>query len=463
MEFDHNLFIEGPPFSVTLPTIDACHPLHYSRRLLIFKCSSPAQRDVQLKSLKAGLQKLVVRCPVLGGILAPLSPEETCKGKEDYRTILPDKGLELVVKDLSKQIPSFEQLELEDFEPSKLLPDILIPVPLDLSNDRPYAACKVQYSAITGGTIITWSMSHCIGDGTANNELFRVLSEEMKSAERSSDDNRASVTTNMGLDRSVLCNVTSDLPFDIKDHPGYMVYPKTPPEAGESDESVSLFHAQLSKILVLLKLSPEALSQLKADATSSNGPPISTHDAIAALLWRSILLIRSRSAKTSPEAVEATIGDLFFPSDGRKHLNIPTSYIGNVVYQMKIALPLATLLSPIGLPAAAGAIRVAINVINPELVKSHNTKMKEGWIDWSFPSTFLTTGVAMGTDWTSGELYGLDWGKAFGKLVKYRYPGEVFTYILPKLEDGGAEILVGILPEEVELLKGDECFGKYLM
>jgi hypothetical protein len=462
MAFDHNVFIEGPQFKVKLPTIDACHPLHYSRRLLIFKCSSPAQQDAQLKSLKAGLQKLVLRCPILGGIIAPLPQEEASKGKENERTILPDKGLELVVKDLSNQLPSFESLESEDFEPTRLSPELLLPFPLDLSNDQPFAACKVQYTAINGGSIITWSMSHCVGDGTANNEMFRVLSEEMRLSESVSDSKKSSTTGDMGLNRSFLCNVTSDRPFDIKDHPGYMINPKAAPEPAASDDSVPLFHAQIAKILVLLQLSPKALVQLKKDATLPNGPQISTHDAIAALVWRSVLLIRTRSAKASQEVIDKTVGDLFFPSDGRKHLGIPDSYIGNVVYQMKMALPLATLLSATGLPAAASAIRTAILAVNSEIVKSHNAKMKDGWIDWSFPSTFLTTGVAMGSDWTSGGLYGLDWGEAYGKLVKYRYPGEVFTYILPKLPDGSAEILVGVLPEEVDILKGEDCFGKYL-
>jgi hypothetical protein len=33
---------------------------------------------------------------------------------------------------------------------------------------------------------------------------------------------------------------------------------------------------------------------------------------------------------------------------------------------------------------------------------------------------------------------------------------------MPKLPDGSAEVIVAVMPEEVETLKGVEGFGKYL-
>ena len=69
----------------------------------------------------------------------------------------------------------------------------------------------------------------------------------------------------------------------------------------------------------------------------------------------------------------------------------------------------------------------------------------------------------MGTDWTSGEVYSQDWGLNFGPLVRYRYPGEEGTNcVMPKLPDGGAEVFVSVMPQEVEMLRGPEGFGKYL-
>ncbi|KAJ6513079.1 hypothetical protein C8R45DRAFT_333961 [Mycena sanguinolenta] len=98
--FDDSLFIPGPSFHVELPPIDARHMFHFSRRLLFFRCSSDAQRDAQLAAFKTGIHGLLVRCPILGGVVTTLPPDEATAGKEDWRTIVPGRGIELVAKDL---------------------------------------------------------------------------------------------------------------------------------------------------------------------------------------------------------------------------------------------------------------------------------------------------------------------------------------------------------------------------
>lgn len=152
------------------------------------------------------------------------------------------------------------------------------------------------------------------------------------------------------------------------------------------------------------------------------------------------------------------------PSDARRHLNLPPSYIGNAVYQLIANLDLATLLSPSGLQHAASATRRAITAVKPDLVSSYMAKLKETWIDWQFMDTWPTTGVAMGSAWTSGSVYREDWGNAFGPVIRYRTAGvvgEPVNWIMPKLSDGGAELVVSVMPEEVEVLTGVEGFGKY--
>jgi trichothecene 3-O-acetyltransferase len=465
---DHTVLFSGPSFHVDLSGLDARHPVHYSQRLLIFRCSSSAQRDAQLAAFKTGLQALVERCPLLGGIVVPLPADEARGGKEDWRTIAPDKGMELVVRDLRTKIPSFQKLEATNF-PSQMLPyDLLMPVPQGISNDRPFAACKMQFSAIEGGTILTWSMTHSLADGSGNNELMRVLSEETKLAqEHSSDGVTEEVrSTGIGLDRSVMLNLKSELPFNIEDHPAYML--KTPPSMNATPaESISPhpFQATEPGTEVLLRISPASLAQLKADATTPGAPHISTHDALAALIWRTVLLIRSRRSAQAKEMPASTLGSVFLPSDARRHLNLPQSYVGNAVYQLTAALDLGTLLSPSGLKKAASALRRAITAVNPALASSILAKTNETWIDWQFMNSYSTTGVAMGTDWTSGVLYSQDWGEAFGPLVRFRYPGvigEGGCCVLPKLPDGSAEVTVGVMLEEEEFVRGVEGFGKYL-
>jgi trichothecene 3-O-acetyltransferase len=466
---DENVLISGPSFHIDLAGLDAFHPVHYSNRLLIFRCSSSAQRDAQLATLKTGVQALVNRCPMLGGIAVPLPPDEAKNGKEDWRTIVPDKGIELVVRDLRKAMPSLEELEAADFPALQLLYDLLTTVPLDIGNDHPYAAFKVQFSAIEGGTIITIAISHSVGDGSGTNELTRVLAEETRLAQASSG---GSVTKEVlpeaasVMDRSALRNLTSKTAFNIKDHPAYR-WNHPPPSITQLQEKQAPhpFEATSPEIGVLLNISPANLSQLKTDATTSGEPFISTHDALAALIWRSLLLIRSRRSTAAQNLPPSILGTVFFPSDARRHLKLTESYIGNCVYQLQADLELGTLLSTTGLKQAASAIRRAITAVTPAKVASLLAMTNEMWPDWGFMESYATTGVAMGTDWTSGTLYGQDWGEAFGPLIRYRYPGVVGSAgccILPKLPDGSAEVMVGVLPEEEELLRSDECFGKYI-
>ena len=469
---DDNVLIPGPSFHVDLSALDALHPVHYSRRLLIFRCSSAAQRDEQLAAFKTGLQALVLRCPILGGIIVPLPLDVVSDGQQDWRTIAPDRGIELIVRDLRTKIASFNELEAAGF-PSLDLPfELLMPIPQNISNDRPFAACKMQFSVIDGGTILTFAMSHCVADGVGMNELMRVLSEETRLAQVQSSEGvvnelrSVAVATGIGEDRNVMRNMTSEMAFNIEHHPAYRWKASSLGNTPSVEPTpIHPFEATSPEIPILLRISPRSLAQLKADATQPGAPQISTHDALSALIWRSVLLIRSRRSALAQDLPASTIGSIFMPSDARHHLNLPPSYVGNAVYQLTAALDFGTLFSPSGLQHAASAVRRAITSVTPALASSLISMTNKKWIDWQFEITASTTGVAMGTDWKNDLLYIADWGTAFGPLVRYRYPGgvgEAFNCVMPKLPNGGAEVIVCVMPEEVEVLKGIECFGKYL-
>ncbi|OAP59490.1 hypothetical protein AYL99_06788 [Fonsecaea erecta] len=460
---DH-ILIPVPPFHVELAALDALHPVHYSRRLLIFPRASLVQRDAQLAALKVGLKALGSQCAILGGIVTPLQPEEvnTTNSSPGWRTIRPDRGIELVVRDLSNALPSFEELKASEFAVDRLPYDLLVPVPQDIGNDQPFAACKIQFSTIEGGSILTWAMSHCVADGSGNNELMRVLSEATKLAQEQRARDvvlaQAATSTQLGLERSLLRGITSEIPFRLEDHPGYMAdAPKQPPSHP--------FEATSPEVHVLFYIPATRVAQLKADATQPGAPPISTHDAICALIWRSLILIRSQRSTEARNLPASTKTNLFMPSDARRHLNLPPSYIGNAVYQLSVSLDLGTLVAPhTGLQEAASAVRRAITAVTPALVRSVMAETNKKWIDWAFMGSYSSTGVAMGTDWTSSALYQQDWGAAFaGTPARYRYPSEPgLNAIMPKLPDGAAEVIVSVMEGEMENLSSGECFGKYI-
>ncbi|KAJ7364202.1 hypothetical protein DFH08DRAFT_268384 [Mycena albidolilacea] len=467
--FNDSVFIPGPSFHVDLPPLDARHMFHFSRRLLFFRCSSSDQRDAQLAAFKAGIKALLLRCPVLGGDVTPLPADKATEVTQDWRTIVPGRGIELVVKDLRGEIPAFEELEAAHFPPHHLPWSLLMPIPQDLSNDQPHAACKLQFSAIEGGTILTFAMSHCVSDGTGTDAWMRILIEEVRLAQEDRSERTAAAT--VGLDRSVLCNMTSNLAFKIEEHPAYRFKAPPPPPAADapaSEPAPANLWAAASDIPVLLRISAAGLAQLKADATTPDAPPISTHDALCALMWRTVLLIRSRR---SPEPVPpSTTSNLFMPSNARPHLPaLPSPYIGNAVYQLIAGLPLGALLAPdSGLQAAALELRRAITAVTPARVASYMAFIRDPaasrFIDYQFMNgSIWTTSLAMGTCLGSGDaMYGSDWGKAFGPVVRFRLIGEPGNVVMPRLADGTAELILGVRPEEVEVLKGVEGFGKYL-
>ena len=146
LPFDSEVLIPGPAFDVDLAAFDACHPVHYSRRLLFFHCPGPStttRRDAQFAALKSGLARLVARCPLLAGTVAAPSPVGSSSGQQQWRTIVPGPGLALVTRDLCQEMPTMADLEAQEFPMSMLPYEALMPVPEDLDGAVPYAACKV--------------------------------------------------------------------------------------------------------------------------------------------------------------------------------------------------------------------------------------------------------------------------------------------------------------------------------
>lgn len=456
---DETLLFPGPDFEVDLPRIDACHPVYYARRLLIFRCISDEQRDAQLSGLKRGLKALIQRCPLLAGKLSRLPPDKASTQVDEWRTIVPGEGLGFSVRDLREKLPTFAALEKENFPPTQLKYNLLVPIPKDVGSEGP--ACRIQYSAIEGGAILCWAMSHSVGDGGANNELIRVLAEEIKLASESRDEQNGDQRV-LSLDRGAVIDVKSDIPFQVEEHPGYRARPPPPTPDEASERANHPFRATKPEIPLIFTIPPISLERLKKDATPPAPAWISTHDALVALIWRTQIRLHRQRSPAAQALPNTTLTTFYMPSDARKALSLPSAYIGNAIYQLSATLPLSTLLSENGLQSAALAIRHAIASATPEKVKSYYAKMGEEWVEWAFLSSYDTTGVAMGTAWTSGAIYDFDWGEHFGKMVSYRMPDEASNIVLPKLRNGGAEIALGVMPDEVEKLRAMGEFMEYV-
>jgi len=355
-----------------------------------------------------------------------------------------------------------------------------MPVPVDLDNDTPYPAFKVQFSSIEGGTILTFAMSHCVADGNGMDELMRMLIKEIREQDMSSSASEQPTTALLGMDRTAASAITSDSDFDIDLHPAYRWRVPSrasdaPPQSNTTDKMPPRpFEATAPELPFVFRIPADKLKQLKSDATTPNATrPISTHDALAALVWRSIMLIRSRrhpdlDSDHAPSPNTQT--SWFMPMSARPLLSLPPAYIGNAVYQLTATLPLADLLDTTsGLKTAATAVRQAITSVTPARVASYvnllnSDEERAARLGWQFENgTIGTTGVGMGTCFGSGVLVG-DWGGAFGETVRFRMIGEEGpgADVLPRGPDVEAEIVVPVMEGELEMLMGEECLGKYI-
>jgi hypothetical protein len=345
-------------------------------------------------------------------------------------------------RDRRSALPSFAALEAANFPPAALPHAALVPVLGDLA-----PACEVQLSALEGGTVLALAMSHTVADGGGLDAWMAVLADAVAG--------RATAhLPRMGEDRRVLRELASGGPFDVAQHPGYRW--KAPPASAPPHP----FATTREEVPVLLHLPAPALPRLKAAATAH-----STHDALAALVWRTTLLVRSRRAR-DVDVDPAAQTRLFLPCDARAHLGLDRVYVGNAVYQLAAPLPLGVLLGPGGLAAGARALRAAISAATPERVRSCVATINSGRaLEWAFMDGSVgSTGVALGTNLGSGPaLYAREWGAHFGRVVRLRQPaGGVPAYVLPRREDGSVEVVVCVLPEEAETLRGLEGFGPYL-
>lgn len=347
-----------------------------------------------------------------------------------------------------------------------------MPVPEDLNNDTEYPAFQVQFSAIEGGTILTFCQSHVIADGNGMDELMRVLFSEIR---RAQDGNASAASPGahelIGMDRSLLRDVGSDPTFSITQHPAYRWKDAGPQAEASISTERHPYAPTKPELPIVFRISATKLAQLKIDATTPDTPrPISTHDAIVALIWRSIILVRSRRTPNT-NLDPTTTTSWFMPMDARRILNLPADYIGNAVYQLTANIPLGTLLDPSsGLRAAAAAVRAVISFVTKERVSSyfnfinHGSPSSVANLGWAFETGNLdTTGVAMGTCFGSSVLYS-HLGEAFGDTVSFRMVGEEGGggEVLPRLTDGSAEIVVGVMDGEEAVLRNEECLGKYI-
>jgi hypothetical protein len=227
-------------------------------------------------------------------------------------------------------------------------------------------------------------------------------------------------------------------------------------------------------------LSGESIQKLKDETLAdplAKKLATSVSDIIQAFFWRASIRsryrVRTEVRGESFQPDEMSILEL--PIDGRPYFSplLPSSYMGSMLILNRPTMSIETLCSPAtSIGTIANVVRQAVMCITPSLVYDAFTLL-ESMTDYSKPATAnmgLEHMTAMVSNMMLFQTSDISFGNAFfegGSAEAMRPQIERghkrfrFLIVSPLWEDGGVELVLGTLPEELNMLKADEEFTKY--
>lgn len=471
-------------FSGSTPTLDLVYsdvwlPPLYCRRILCFQLPEGSSHERALDCLKRGLQPLVDGTPELGGqvVVLPARNAESVpwKGFKAY------KGATLVIKDLRHNFPAFAELEANGFPIAEFKDRLLVPVPVEIQPD-PNPEMVVQATLIEGGLLLTVCLLHNLTDGNGMNAIMIALGEQCKLAAEVEGPLEPRV---MQTDRRPMLDLTGSK-TSLDDHPAYSYAkgafaPHVAPsdtenkqENGATLEETPLAEghdeaqhaAAFPKVHThTYRISPAAASALKSAATTESR--VSTHDAVAALMWRTLILARHKAGRLTADKTST----YSFPHNARRYVEFPKDWVGNCCYLVSASVPVARILEPNSLPILASAIRAALNAVNKDVVGGLMELRKPCTYDiawWPF-SEVHEPWILMMTSFYHSELYGTDWGASLGNVKHFTTSDEgafggyrSSGFVGPRLPGEGCDVSLGLDEEEEAFVSGDELWREYV-
>ncbi|KAK4494452.1 hypothetical protein PRZ48_014750 [Zasmidium cellare] len=453
---DRVTLIEGPAFEAKLSPLDAKFAGLYSRRLLTFK---PAVMDKELlaKVLEQATESLLEQLPILGGVVdMDKSPPG---GQSGWKSIEPGPGVEITVKDVSDTL-DFEGLEKQAFPPASLPDAMLMPVDGNLAQ-VPYPACKLQLNLTDAGALLAVCVAHNVSDGPGISAIVCLLAECCRKVQQNGlDAGRVEIAPELrvGLDRTCYRGLKGSK-NRIEDQPAYRMVPKEEQKSKPSKPDI---------IVKMYRIPSDRLKALKSATTTIR---ISTHDAISALIWRSITINRIAAGSIKDDSTAPST--FFIPVNTRRHMSLDPNFIGNAVFQTRCTLTIGALLSENGLAQAAAAIRTAINAVSADSIAGHIDLLERQEslqdVQWIGSTARGPNDVASTSFYHSEAMYAADFGGAFGHRMLCMRPTElgflgnvsVMHYVMPFEGERGCEVQLSVERGGLEEMEGDGVFGRF--
>ncbi|PVH77177.1 putative enoyl-CoA hydratase/isomerase family protein [Cadophora sp. DSE1049] len=451
-----SIAVPAPPFDLKLSYFDRTLPPTHSKRILCFSLPQRADKERIIDQLHIALHYTVQRVPFLAGSIVPFSEEE---GNRPWlRNVSPQGSAYLDIKDLSNSM-SFGALAAANFDQELFDADQLCSLPqVAYIQEEPVEVCRIQANFIDGGLLLVIQINHVAIDGWGVTEVVKIFSEKFRDAQAGKIGHTLLMNEKTYVsDRRTLVSSAGNL-GDLANHSALT-------QSGYA-------HANLEGkgfACRTFRIPTDALARLKKDASpvqpKDDSDWISTGDAIAALLWRSIIVARHRAGELQ------TRGAVQFgqPYDCRKLMQLPEPYFGNSIYFLRTDVQFADIANgQDGISLAARAIRSDVNAVTADkfrdMVGLIERTQKQTHTRLSFWED-LSTSAIMYTSHFAFDMHAMDFGE-LGRIQAFRQPprGSMIgqTIVMPRLRDGSCEFLLTETPQVFVSLAEDDIWSQYV-
>ncbi len=484
--------IPCPPFTLQLSQWDKRMTPLYSKRVLCFPLlnNSTEHKENIAHLLFVALQSTVEELPFLAGSIVPFSKDQPW-----LRDIRPRGAAYLEIKDLAHEI-NYMALRNTHFSPSLLDTEQLCPFPEPIYvRESAIDVCRMRANFVEGGLLLIVSIIHIVCDGRGISDVLKLFADKLRRAQAGElashfTGHEGTLKHTYSSDRAFILS-GNDFPGVIENHSAWTASPLKFPDGSVRTKTLcTTFHIS-SDSLRALKLAASSsllLPSAPAAISTSHRPnsqqtphfpnqaiSISTHDAIAALIWRSIMLARHGVGVLSA----GTITHLSQAVDCRTRLHLPEPFFGNAIYAIKASLALPRLAR--GTDSVTNASRVpglqaAARAIRTEIGGATADKFRDllGFVERTHtevltrPSVLedLSMGSVLLVSYFGFEMHELDFGEALGgKMEAFRLPSRGLIpgmpVVLPRLPDGSCEFVINEQEEVTRLFDKDEVFRRF--
>ncbi|KAL6231858.1 hypothetical protein BDW75DRAFT_247598 [Aspergillus navahoensis] len=496
--------------SFTLNPFDYVNPNHGMGLMLYIPLRGGVSFGKAFTILQQGLNRTFDLIPALSGKLMHCSEQMIGYTKGDLCVTIPPLSKaasahnRLVYKDLSRVLPSFQELRQASFPPSAFNDSRVL-------RDDPFPAFPAdivvgQANFVSGGCILAVDLNHCCLDGLGAMVALKAWAENcryLQGDESATCSWYDSESFNHSLPEIIHEQEGWSRPLDEIDPGTWGFLPFFPPDKQADGpppveksptqtalpprpvfplHSIWPLHkAERPLKTTLFTISPAKLTQLQEDVLadrSANGTLSSISDIVQALFWRAAIRARRRVASEIRKQTfpPDQLSILELPTDGRPYFSslLPETYMGSMLIMSRCTMDISTLISPqTSLAQVSQSLHHSASCITPRLVHDAFTILQS----LSDHSRFSTANMGL------EHMHAMISNMMLFPLSEIRFGDQLFgnggipESIRPQLErgngrfrflvifplkaDGGVELVLGTHPEELEMLLADDEFMKY--